>query len=251
MNAIFEQIGAFFMSIIIAIMSFLGLYSEPEVPETTAEIMRIYQTAVADFNENVPAFVKETSTTVNSAAFKVLGITDSETVTAFNNYLLSGNIIIEKVGKGSANTEYLYFKNPTLDEIESATCEITDDELYYNITFVLKNEISKGKSVDSLAKVTDNYRDASEINAFLTANGYTASSTEVKLSNITVKATVSVESSRMTALSITFDETVTFTELVKNRIVSYSASSYSASNTIRIRDISDWKAAETTTAAAA
>ena len=251
MNAIFEKIGSFFMTILVAILSFFGFYNEVEVPDTDAEIMRIYQQAVADFNENVPSFVKETTTTLNSSSFEVSGITDPAAVNAFSTYLSSGRTNIEKVSKGSANNEFLFFKNPLLSAVESTECKITDDGLNYNITIVLKNEVSKGKAVDTLATVTDNYRDAADLNEFINANGYTASATTVQLSNITIKATVSVAGSRISSLFISFDETAVFDNLENSYGESYSESSYNSTTTLRYRDIADWKAEASTTAAAA
>ncbi len=238
---IFTQIKAFLLALFMPILMLFGWTGGIEVPETKAEILDLYKTAVSDFNANVPAFEKTNDTTVSTANFKVLGISDGA-ASEFKAFLNDGKTIVEKVKAGTANTDYLFVKDLSEGEIDSVECSLSDDMKYFNVKIVLKEEISKGKGLDSLNKITNDYRDEADIKAFLDSKGYAADKTEIKLSNITINAKISVEGSRIENLSISFDENVSFTKLVKNKVVSYSSANYAANTTVKYSNISAWKA---------
>lgn len=239
---IITQIKAFFLALFMPILMLFGWTGDIVVPETKAEVLDLYKTAVADFNENVPAFEKSNLISVSSTNFKVLGITDSTATSEFKNFLNDGRTYVEKVDAGEENTEYLFLNNLTEGEIDSVECKLSDDMKYFNVKIVLKEEVSKGKGLDTLNKITNDYRDENDINAFMQSNGYTADKTEIKFTEVTINAKISVEGSRILDLDISFVENVSFTKLVRDVVVNFSSASYSAKTFISYESISDWKA---------
>ena len=151
-------------------------------------------------------------------------------------------IKVERVKSGTPNTDYLFIKDLIEGEIDSVECSHSDDMKNFNVKIILKEEISKGKGLDSLSKITSDYHDEADIKAFMDANGYTADKTEIKPSNITINAKISVEGSRIENLDISFDEIVSFTKLIKSKVISYSSASYTANTVISYDSISDWNA---------
>lgn len=238
----FEQIKAFFIALFMPILMLFGWTGDVVVPETKADILNLYKTAVSDFNANTPSFEKSNLVTVSSTNFKVLGITDATATSEFKAFLDDGKTYVEKVDSGEANTEYLFLNNLTEGEIDTAECKLSDDMEYFNVKIVLKEEVCKGKGLDTLNKITNDYRDEAEIKAFMDANEYSADKIEIKFTEVTINAKISVDGSRILDLDISFVENVTFTKLVRDVVVNYSNAAYTAKTVISYEDIAEWAA---------
>ena len=239
MSSFFTRIKAFFMAIFVPILMLFGWTGGIEVPESKADILNLYKTAIEDFNTGKPAFERSLSTNVTTS-FKIAGVPSDSTAKDFKEFLYDGQTIVERKSSGDDNTTLLFLKELTEAEIDSAECELSDDLQYFNIKIVLINEISKGKALDSLSKITDCYYDTSEIKTFMDSKNYAATKTELKLSNIVINATVSVEDSRFTSLSISFTSDAVFDIFTKDKIIHYTDASYQATTNIKYSKISDW-----------
>ncbi len=107
----------------------------------------------------------------------------------------------ETVKKGNFDGKSLVKSNLKASDVTSASCKLSDDGKYYEITITVKNETNPLKGSSALGRFTKDYKDVDEIRSGLADAGAGVGAITVKTTSVTIKAKINASNNRFVSLS--------------------------------------------------
>ncbi len=172
---------------------------EPAVPTEKADIVALYNEATANAAANA-GYKKTTTTELRQLEMGAIG---------------KINMVREEVGKflGEGTNTESFAKGKgadglvsgllTADDVTDASCKLSADGKYYEITLNVKNEKNPLKNKSALNRLSDDYKDINEIRDGLGEAGATVETIDCTVTVAKVTAKVAVEDKTITALDYT------------------------------------------------
>ncbi|MBR0112195.1 MAG: hypothetical protein IJM02_00440, partial [Clostridia bacterium] len=195
---------------------------KPKVPSSKAEIVALYNAATSRAASAKPGYTKKRVTQLNNLQMGALSRLDVVRE-AVGDFMGEGTTNTT-VSKGKFNGKDLKVSTLKESEVQSATCTLSPDGKYYDITITLKNETNLSKKSSAIGKITDDYKDADEMKAGMAEGGAGVDSIDLKSTSVVIKAKINVENKNFSSLSHTLKMAATFHN-VKYSIVKVSSAS--------------------------
>jgi hypothetical protein len=203
------------------------------VPTTKQEIVALYNAATATAASAKPGYSKKTNTVLSDLDFGALGrmklVRD-----AVGGFLGEGQSS-QTVARGKFDGKSLKKSTLTAADVTSATCTLSKDGKYYDLTLTLKTENNPQKGSSVIGKVTDDYKGVNELKSGIQDAGASVGSISTKTQNVTVKARISVDGKRFVSLTHSFVMTASLTN-VKYTLVTVKSGSGKLTTTVTYSD---------------
>ena len=167
-------------------------------PTNKADIVKLYNSATADASSSKPGYSKSVNTVLsnlNMGALAKIGAVRG----AVGDFLGEGSSS-STVGKGSFDGKSLVKSTLKESDVTAATCTLSSDGKYYELTLTVKNETNPLKNSSALGRFTKDYKDVDEIKSGLADVGASVDSITVTTTKATVKAKIEVSSNRLVSL---------------------------------------------------
>ncbi len=167
-------------------------------PTKKADIIKLYNSATAAASSSKPGYSKSVNTVLsnlNMGALAKIGAVRG----AVGDFLGEGSAS-STVNKGSFDGKSLVKSTLKESDVTAATCTLSSDGKYYELTITIKNETNPLKSSSALGRFTKDYKDVDEIKAGLADVGASVDSITVNTTKVTVKAKIEVSSNRLVSL---------------------------------------------------
>lgn len=167
-------------------------------PAKKADIVKLYNSATAAASSSKPGYSKSVNTVLsnlNMGALAKIGAVRG----AVGDFLGEGSAS-STVNKGSFDGKSLVKSTLKESDVTAATCTLSSDGKYYELTITIKNETNPLKSSSALGRFTKDYKDVDEIKAGLADVGASVDSITVNTTKVTVKAKIEVSSNRLISL---------------------------------------------------
>lgn len=167
-------------------------------PAKKADIVKLYNSATAAASSSKPGYSKSVNTVLsnlNMGALAKIGAVRG----AVGDFLGEGSAS-STVNKGSFDGKSLVKSTLKESDVTAATCTLSSDGKYYELTITIKNETNPLKSSSALGRFTKDYKDVDEIKAGLADVGASVDSITVNTTKVTVKAKIEVSSNRLVSL---------------------------------------------------
>ena len=167
-------------------------------PAKKADIVKLYNSATAAASSSKPGYSKSVNTVLsnlNMGALAKIGAVRG----AVGDFLGEGSAS-STVNKGSFDGKSLVKSTLKESDVTAATCTLSSDDKYYELTITVKNETNPLKSSSALGRFTKDYKDVDEIKAGLADVGASVDSITVNTTKVTVKAKIEVSSNRLVSL---------------------------------------------------
>lgn len=167
-------------------------------PAKKADIVKLYNSATAAASSSKPGYSKSVNTVLsnlNMGALAKIGAVRG----AVGDFLGEGSAS-STVNKGSFDGKSLVKSTLKESDVTAATCTLSSDGKYYELTITVKNETNPLKSSSALGRFTKDYKDVDEIKAGLADVGASVDSITVNTTKVTVKAKIEVSSNRLVSL---------------------------------------------------
>ena len=116
------------------------------------------------------------------------------------NFLGEGSTS-ETVKKGSFDGKKLVKSTLKASDVTNATCKLTDDGKYYEISITVKNETNPLKGSSALGRFTKDYKDADEVRSGLSEVGAGVGAITINTTSVTIKAKIGVTDNRFASLT--------------------------------------------------
>lgn len=174
--------------------------AEVVVPTEKADIVALYNEATAKAKSAKPGFKKTVTTALNDLKMGALASIDlvRETV---GDFLGEGTETVT-VAKGKASDAILKSTLTTAD-VTSATCKLSADGKYYEVTIDVKAEKNPLKNKSALNKFTNDYKDINEMRAGLEEAGAAVETIDIQVKIATIKAKIAVDNKALNAVDYT------------------------------------------------
>lgn len=167
-------------------------------PAKKADIVKLYNSATAAASSSKPGYSKSVNTVLsnlNMGALAKIGAVRG----AVGDFLGEGSAS-STVNKGSFDGKSLVKSTLKESDVTAATCTLSSDGKYYELTITVKNETNPLKSSSALGRFTKDYKDVDEIKSGLADVGASVDSITVNTTKVTVKAKIEVSSNRLVSL---------------------------------------------------
>ncbi len=128
------------------------------------------------------------------------------------------------VSKGKFDGKSLKVSKLNEGDVTSATCTLSSDKKYYDVTITVRNEDNLSKSSSALGKFTLDYKDASEMKAGLSEAGASVDTIALKSTKAVIKARIAVDSLKFTSIRYDMNMEAVFSN-VRYTIVRVSTAS--------------------------
>lgn len=171
----------------------------PKTPSTKAEIVALYNAATERAASAKPGYSKSVNTALSNlqmGALAKLGVVRD----AVGDFLGEGQSS-SKVSKGKFDGKSLKKSTLTANDVTSATCKLSSDGKYYDVTITVKNETNPLKKSSALGKFTADYKDIAEIKDGLAEAGAGLGSITVNTTSVVIKAKIAVANKNFVSLS--------------------------------------------------
>lgn len=168
-------------------------------PTSKADIVKLYNSAAAAASTAKPGYKKSTVTTLSNLEMGALA-SISAVRDAIGGFLGEGSNS-ETVKKGSFNGTSLVKSSLKESDVTSATCKLSEDGKYYNISITVKNETNPKKSGSALGRFTKDFKDIDEVKAGLSEVGASAESLTINTTSVTITAKINASNNRFILLS--------------------------------------------------
>lgn len=169
------------------------------VPTKKEDIVKLYNSAASAASKSKPGYKKSTDTVLSNlnmgALAKISAVRDT-----VGDFLGEGSSS-ETVKKGSFNGKSFVKSGLKASDITSASCKLTDDGKYYEITMTVKNETNPLKDSSALGRFTKDYKDVDEIRSGLADAGAGVGTITVETTRVTVKAKINVSNNRFVSVT--------------------------------------------------
>lgn len=168
-------------------------------PTKKEDIVKLYNSAASAASKSKPGYKKSTDTVLsnlNMGALAKISVV-RETVGDF----LGEGSSSETVKKGGFDGKKLVKSSLKASDVTSASCKLTDDGKYYEVTLTVKNETNPLKGSSALGRFTRDYKDVDEIRSGLAEAGAGVGAITVETTSVTVKAKISVSNNRFVSVT--------------------------------------------------
>ncbi len=202
----------------------------PAAPSSKADIVKLYNSATANAASKKPGYKKNTDTALSNlemGSLSKLGIV-KETIGDFLGEGVSNSV----VSKGSFDSESLVKSTLKTADVTSATCKLSADKKYYELTITVKNETNPLKGSSALGRFTKDYKDAEEIKSGISDVGASVGSISISTSSVTVKAKIEVKTNRLVSLTHSFKMSATLNN-VKYSVFNVAQAKANLSTTVK------------------
>lgn len=168
-------------------------------PSKKADIVKLYNTATANAASAKPGYKKSVNTVLSNlnmgALAKISAVRD-----AVGSFLGEGSTS-STVSKGSFDGKSLVKSSLKDSDVTAATCKLSSDKKYYELTITVKNETNPPKSGSALGRFTKDYKDVDEIKSGLSEVGASVGSLTVSTTEVTITAKINVSNNRLVSLT--------------------------------------------------
>ncbi len=172
-----------------------------KVPSTKAEIVALYNDATAQAKTAKPGYKKLVNTQVKNLQMGALAKIKIVRTTIAD--FLGEGTTSYNVQKGKFSGTDLKVSTLTEGDVSDATCKLSSDGKYYEITITVKNGKNLSKKSSSLGKFTADYKDAEEIRQGLIDADASVGTINYWTTSVVIKAKISVDGHRFDSLSHT------------------------------------------------
>ena len=168
-------------------------------PTKKEDIVKLYNAAASAASTSKPGYSKSNDTVLSNLNMGALAKISAvrETVGDF----LGEGSTSETVKKGSFDGKKLVKSTLKASDVTSATCKLTDDGKYYEITITVKNETNPLKGSSALGRFTKDYKDVDEIRSGLAEAGAGVGNITVNTTSVTIKAKINASNNRFVSLT--------------------------------------------------
>lgn len=168
-------------------------------PTKVADIVNLYNNAASSASKAKPGYKKSTDTVLSNLNMGALAKISAvrETVGDF----LGEGSSSETVKKGSFDGKKLVKSTLKSSDVSSATCKLSNDGKYYEISITVKNETNPLKGSSALGRFTKDYKDADEIRSGLSEAGAGVGAITVKTTKVTITAKINASNNRFVSLT--------------------------------------------------
>ena len=170
------------------------------VPEGNAAIVALYNEATAKAASAKPGYKKTVTTNLNNLQMGALAKIDlvRETV---GDFLGEGTETVT-VAKGKASNA-LVKSTLTAADVTNATCKLSADGKYYEVTITVKNEKNPLKGKSALNRFTNDYKDINEMRDGLVDAGAAVETIDITVKTATIKAKIAVDTKAFSSVDYT------------------------------------------------
>lgn len=171
-------------------------------PTAKADIVALYNEATAKVASAKPGYKKTVTTKLNDLQMGALAKIDlvRETV---GDFLGEGTETVS-VAKGKASKDFVK-STLTAADVTAATCKLSADGKYYEVTITVKNEKNPLKGKSALNKFTNDYKDINEMRAGLVDAGAAVETIDITVKSATIKAKIAVDTNAFSSVDYTID----------------------------------------------
>ncbi len=169
-------------------------------PTAKADIVALYNEASAKAVSAKPGYKKTVTTKLNDLKMGALAKIDlvRETVGDF----LGEGTETATVAKGKASKEIVK-STLTAADVANATCKLSADGKYYEVTITVKNEKNPLKGKSALNRFTNDYKDINEMRAGLEEAGAAVETIDITVKTATIKAKIAVDTKAFSSVDYT------------------------------------------------
>ncbi len=170
------------------------------IPQGPAAIVALYNEATAKAVSAKPGYKKTVTTKLNDLKMGALAKIDlvRETVGDF----LGEGTETATVAKGKASKEIVK-STLTAADVANATCKLSADGKYYEVTITVKNEKNPLKGKSALNRFTNDYKDINEMRAGLEDAGAAVETIDITVKTATIKAKIAVDTKAFSSVDYT------------------------------------------------
>ena len=176
--------------------------TEVVVPTEKADIVALYNEATAKAVSAKPGFKKTVTTKLNDLQMGALAKIDLVRDTV-GDFLGEGTETVS-VAKGKASKDIVKSTLSAAD-VTAATCKLSADGKYYEVTITVKNEKNPIKGKSALNKFTNDYKDINEMRDGLVDAGAAVETIDITVKTAKIKAKIAVDTKAFTAIDYTID----------------------------------------------
>lgn len=168
-------------------------------PTKVSDILSIYNSATAKVNSGKAGYTKKRNTTLSNLQMGALA-NISVVREAVGDFMGEGSET-KTVAKGKTDKDGLKVSTLTSADVTSATCKLSSDKKYYEITINVKNETNPSKSGSALSKFTNDFKDPAEMKAGMQEAGASVDSISTSTSNVVITCKISVDGNKFSTLN--------------------------------------------------
>ncbi len=202
-------------------------------PSTKAEIVALYNKAAATAASSKPGYKKSTNTALSNLDMGALAKISAvrETVGDF----LGEGSTSATVSKGKFDGKSLVKSSLKESDVTAATCKLSSDGKYYELSITVKNETNPLKGSSALGRFTKDYKDVDEIKKGLTEAGAGIGSITVNTTKVTITAKINASNNRFVSLTHNIKMNAALTD-VKYSIAKVKKATASLETTVKYSD---------------
>ena len=171
-------------------------------PTSVADIVALYNEATAKVASAKPGYKKTVTTNLNDLQMGALAKIDLVRDTV-GDFLGEGTETVS-VTKGKASKD-LVKSTLTAADVTAATCKLSADGKYYEVTITVKNEKNPLKGKSALNKFTNDYKDINEMRDGLVDAGADVETIDITVKAATIKAKIAVDTKAFSSVDYTID----------------------------------------------
>ncbi|MBQ3603265.1 MAG: hypothetical protein IJA02_05475 [Clostridia bacterium] len=171
-------------------------------PTDKAEIVALYNEATAKVASAKPGYKKTVETKLNDLKMGALAKIDLVRDTV-GDFLGEGTETIS-VAKGKASKDFVK-STLTAADVTAASCKLSADGKYYEVTITVKNEKNPLKGKSALNRFTNDYKDINEMRDGLIDAGAAVETIDITVKAATIKAKIAVDTKAFSSVDYTID----------------------------------------------
>lgn len=168
-------------------------------PTKTEDIVKLYNAAAATAASSKPGYKKSKNTALKNLNMGALA--KIEVVRGAVGDFLGEGSDSSTVKKGSFDGKSLVKSSLKTSDVTSATCKLSDDGKYYEVTITVKNETNPLKGSSALGRFTNDYKDVNEIRSGLAEAGAGVGAITVKTTSVKITAKINASNKRFVSLT--------------------------------------------------
>ncbi len=169
-------------------------------PTAKADIVALYNEAAAKAVSAKPGYKKTVTTKLNDLKMGALAKIDLVRDTV-GDFLGEGTETVS-VAKGKSSKEIVKSTLSAAD-VTAATCKLSADGKYYEVTITVKNEKNPIKGKSALNRFTNDYKDINEMRAGLEDAGAAVETIDITVKTATIKAKIAVDTMAFSSVDYT------------------------------------------------
>ena len=160
--------------------------------------MKLYNSAASAASSAKPGYKKSVNTVLSNlnmgALAKISAVRDT-----VGNFMGEGSSS-STVSKGTFDGKSLVKSSLKDSDVTAATCKLSSDGKYYELTLTVKNETNPLKGSSALGRFTKDYKDVDEIKSGLSEAGASVESLTVSTTKVTITAKINASNNRFVSL---------------------------------------------------